>query len=171
MTNRLKNKTYYSILFGISVLCFSGCAQISDNQNEISDGKNLQVIVSFSAEVEESKWVVSVGGYRYSCIGHSYVSEWVDESVEVDIEGISQVSFEGRLNIYDGGNNLIGVPDSYFASRVPTLENCEITFKFSNVNFGDSPIIVRTGSGSQWSIPQSDWQDGVINLDGSQTVF
>lgn len=172
LTFNRKIKIHYSIFFGIFVLLLSGCSQISDNQSKILEGGKLKIIISFTAKRDELKVALYVDRNAYACVKHTYESKWADLVSEEEIKGIEEAPLQGKLNIFDGANNLIGVPDIFFVSGVPTLENCEVTYLFSNTNFGNSPIVVKAnGSLGSWNIPKSDWQDGVVNLDGSGLQF
>jgi hypothetical protein len=136
---------------GLIVLLLFGWSR----QYAFSHGSDLKVRVSFSVGA-----VVNVSDGTFSCTGKDTATN----------TSITDMQWTQRLELLDGLGHLVGVPDSESPSRA-TDGSCSVTFLFSRLHLPQEPLVIKTLGESRWNIPPSDWQDGLVELDGDTATF
>jgi len=127
----------------------------------------LTVVLKFSNNsVNKSMWMTSyylhctplqqlpTGQYEFQ---HRLVSEmpWVNIPVK----------------IFNGRNELIGIPDNSPPVLNASDGSCSLTFEYSYLKLDMSPLIMKSGTSVYWTIPFSDWMDGTVYLGADTADF
>jgi hypothetical protein len=87
----------------------------------------------------------------------------IPKFLTVTLRWYGECGISRPVQIYDGGNRLVGTPD---VISLPVSEDsgfCNITYFYSNLSLTLGPLVFKYG-GLSWIVSQTNWTLGKITL-------
>jgi hypothetical protein len=165
-----QSKTYTCIKSGKKLIWNKGIVLSRSNPSTVPQAKipnKLTVVLKFSNNSwNKSMWMTSYylhctpllqlppGQYEYQ---HRLVNEMPWANIPV--------------KIFNGRNELIGTPDNSPSVINASDGSCSLTYEFTYLNLEMAPLIMKSGTSVYWTIPFSDWMDGIVYLGADTADF
>ena len=165
-----QNKTYTCIKSGKKLVWNKGIVLSRNNPSTVPQAKipnKLTVVLKFSNNsLNKSMWMTSYylhctpllqlppGQYEYQ---HRLVNEMPWGNIPV--------------KIFNGRNELIGTPDNSPSVIIASDGSCSLTYEFTYLKLEMAPLIMKSGTSVYWTIPFSDWMDGIVYLGADTADF